>query len=107
MRASISNGFHYHNLRPEDGFSLMNRCNGERRPAAIVSMSNGIQPLNLDEPMDLDHKLMDILACPQCKGELVIDDAHHGLVCPVCRLRYPVEQGIPMMLIEQAERLED
>lgn len=53
----------------------------------------------------LDPKLLEILACPQCKGEVVPDDGHTSLTCAACRLRYRVEDDIPIMLIEEAETL--
>lgn len=52
-------------------------------------------------------ELLEILACPKCKGKLVLDDAGEYLVCEACRLKYPVnEHGIPIMLIDRAEPLE-
>lgn len=52
--------------------------------------------------MALDPKLLDILACPRCKAavELVADGT--GLVCRSCRLRYPVVDDIPIMLVDEA-----
>lgn len=48
-------------------------------------------------------ELLEILRCPQCKGQVrVIDGEHPSLDCPVCRLRYPVRDGIPIMLIDRA-----
>jgi len=55
----------------------------------------------------LDPKLLEILACPQCKGAVVPDADHTRLVCAACRLAYRVEDDIPIMLIEEAERLEE
>lgn len=53
----------------------------------------------------LDPRLLEILACPQCRGELVPAVDHAHLDCPKCRLRFRVEDGIPIMLIEEAENL--
>ncbi|MFC2149955.1 Trm112 family protein [Calditrichota bacterium] len=54
----------------------------------------------------LDPKLLEILACPKCKSELNYDkDAGH-LTCDTCRLRYKIEDGIPNMLIDEAEKLD-
>ncbi len=48
-------------------------------------------------------ELLAILRCPQCKGQLrVIDGEHPSLDCPVCRLRFPVRDGIPILLIDGA-----
>lgn len=57
--------------------------------------------------MDLDQKLLEILACPKCKGDLEVNQEKEGLVCPACQLLYPVRDGIPVMLIEEAEAFAD
>lgn len=49
-------------------------------------------------------ELMEILVCPNCKGDLEADDAESLLECVSCRLCYPVRDGIPIMLIEEAIR---
>jgi len=55
----------------------------------------------------LDDKLLEILACPKCKGELEYrTDPEEVLVCHSCRLVYRVEDDIPIMLIDEAEPLE-
>ncbi len=51
----------------------------------------------------LDKELLDILACPKCKGELEYDAEKEILTCSECRLKYKVEDGIPNMLIDEAE----
>ena len=52
----------------------------------------------------IDPKLLEILACPACKGELEYDQENEKLVCHPCRLRYRVEDDIPIMLLDEAER---
>jgi uncharacterized protein len=52
----------------------------------------------------LSEKLLAILACPQCKGDLEYDRANNKLICQSCRLRYSVEDDIPIMLINEAEK---
>jgi len=53
--------------------------------------------------MTLPPDLLEILACPKCKGELVYRTApKEELVCNKCRLVYAVEEGIPIMLIDEA-----
>jgi uncharacterized protein YbaR (Trm112 family) len=54
--------------------------------------------------MTLNKKLLDILACPKCKGDLKYKDAKEdeSLTCLKCRLKYKVEDGIPIMLIDEA-----
>ena len=53
----------------------------------------------------LDPKLLEILACPRCKGELAVDAGHTRLDCAACRLRYRIEDDIPIMLVDEAEPL--
>ncbi len=49
----------------------------------------------------IDAKLLDILACPACKTKITLDGER--LVCAKCGRRYPIRNGIPVMLIEEAE----
>ncbi|MEJ2542727.1 MAG: Trm112 family protein [Calditrichaceae bacterium] len=51
----------------------------------------------------LDQKLLDILACPKCKGELEYKAEDEVLICQECRLKYRIEDDIPIMLIDEAE----
>jgi len=50
----------------------------------------------------LDERLLDILVCPACKGEVEHKERRHLIVCTACGLRYPVRDGIPVMLVEEA-----
>jgi uncharacterized protein YbaR (Trm112 family) len=53
--------------------------------------------------MTLSPELRDILVCPKCKGELKHNlEPREELVCQACRLRYAVEDDIPIMLIDEA-----
>ncbi|MEE9555107.1 MAG: Trm112 family protein [candidate division Zixibacteria bacterium] len=52
----------------------------------------------------LSEKLLEILACPKCKGDLVYDKDNNKLICESCRLKYNIEDDIPIMLIEEAEK---
>ena len=56
--------------------------------------------------MTLDSKLLDILACPICKGPLQHSKQQSVLVCRADRLAYPIRDGIPVMLEDEAKRLE-
>lgn len=53
----------------------------------------------------LDQRLLDILVCPKCKGELDYRADSNELVCDACRLRYEVRDDIPIMLIDEAQPL--
>lgn len=55
--------------------------------------------------MTLDPLLLEILVCPVCKGKLTYREAEQGLDCDACQLRYPVRDGIPVMLVDEATRL--
>jgi uncharacterized protein len=55
--------------------------------------------------MALSEDLLSILVCPQCRGDLTYDKAGSTLTCPACKLRYRIEDDIPVMLVDQAERL--
>jgi uncharacterized protein YbaR (Trm112 family) len=56
--------------------------------------------------MALSQDLLNILACPKCKGELRLKDDQSGLICVSCRLLYPIQDDIPIMLIEEAIALD-
>ncbi len=53
--------------------------------------------------MPIDQELLDILACPKCKGEVQLENEGSFLVCHSCRLRYRIEDDIPVMLIDEAQ----
>lgn len=55
----------------------------------------------------LDPELLEILVCPESKGPLVYFRDEGFLFCPDSRLKYRVDDGIPVMLIEEAERLDE
>ena len=55
--------------------------------------------------MAISKELLDILACPKCKGEIHLNQAQDGLVCDVCHLMYPIKDDIPVMLIDEAVQL--
>ena len=52
----------------------------------------------------IDRELLDILVCPVCKGKLEYDEKENVLVCHESRLKYPIEEDIPIMLHERAEK---
>ncbi len=53
--------------------------------------------------MPVDKKLLEILACPNCKGDVKVSDDGKGIICEKCRLIYPIEDDIPVMLIDEAK----
>lgn len=48
-------------------------------------------------------ELLDILACPVCKGDIQYDEPNQKLICLACGRKYPVREGIPVMLESEAE----
>ncbi len=57
--------------------------------------------------MALNQELLDILACPKCKGDIYLNDAGDGLICDRCKLRYEIRDDIPVMLIDEAKPLDE
>lgn len=55
----------------------------------------------------LDERLLEILVCPKCKGELEHRTDPEALVCHDCELIYAVQDGIPIMLVDEAEPLSE
>ena len=49
----------------------------------------------------IDKELLDILACPSCKGDIELKKGK--IVCKTCGKKYPVKNGIPVMLLDEAE----
>ena len=56
--------------------------------------------------MPVSKDLLDILVCPQCKGEIYLNTDQNGLICDHCKLCYEIRDDIPIMLIEEARPLE-
>lgn len=50
----------------------------------------------------MDEELLKILACPACKADVVLQD--NKVVCTKCARKYPIRDGIPIMLIDEAEQ---
>ena len=57
--------------------------------------------------MTLNKELLEILACPKCKGDLILTQEEDGLICEKCELVYPIKEEIPVMLIEEAIKLDE
>lgn len=55
--------------------------------------------------MTLDHNLLEIIACPVCKGKLHYDKSNNELICNVDRLAYAITDGIPVLLEVKARQL--
>ena len=57
--------------------------------------------------MSFDRELLAILACPQCQGELTLTPEEDGRVCEACKVKYPIRDGVPVMLADEAEPVGD
>jgi uncharacterized protein len=56
--------------------------------------------------MTIRKELLEILACPKCKGEIHLNEKGDGLICEHCNLLYEIRDDIPVMLIEEAKPLQ-
>jgi len=55
---------------------------------------------------EISQDLLDILACPKCKGEVKLTESKDGLLCDACKLLYEIKDGIPIMLIDEAKKVD-
>ena len=61
----------------------------------------------MDEPSEIDPKLLEILVCPLTKGPLRYDRAAQELISEEAGLAYPIRDGIPIMLVDEARALRE
>jgi len=54
----------------------------------------------------ISKELLDILACPKCKGNLKLTEKQDGLICESCKLLYEIRDDIPVMLIDEAKKID-
>ena len=54
----------------------------------------------------ISKELLEILACPKCKGNVRLNEAKDGLICDKCKLLYEIKDDIPVMLIDEAKKIE-
>ena len=52
--------------------------------------------------MAVDSRLIDLLVCPSCRSGIEYKDRRNLIICTSCELQYPVRDGIPVMLVEEA-----
>ena len=64
-------------------------------------------PLAPVEPTRIDPRLLEILVCPLTRAKLSYDAEHQELISRAAQLAYPIRDGIPIMLPEEARRLEE
>lgn len=61
----------------------------------------------IEKGVAMDEKLLDVLACPLCKGDLIYDKQAKELLCRKDKLAYPIREQIPVMLPSEARKVED
>lgn len=59
-----------------------------------------------EDIMPISKELLEILACPKCKGDIRLNETEDGLICDTCKLLYEIRDDIPVMLIEEAKPIE-
>ena len=57
--------------------------------------------------MALSAELLHILACPKCKNGVTLLEDQSALVCAACGLKFPIRDGIPIMLVDEAEKISE
>ncbi|MCM8833373.1 MAG: Trm112 family protein [Candidatus Omnitrophica bacterium] len=57
--------------------------------------------------MSLSKELIEILACPKCKQSIEVSTDEKWIICKFCKLKYPIKDDIPVMLIDEAESLNE
>lgn len=70
-------------------------------------MAGSAPPIEPDKRPKVDPRLLEILVCPVTRAELSYDAARQELVSRAARLAYPIRDGVPIMLPEEARRLDD
>jgi uncharacterized protein YbaR (Trm112 family) len=84
---------------PNDLFAAVKRYKGLK---FIIRISRFKEERN----MALSKELLEILACPKCKGEIRLNEGEDGLICDQCKLLYEIRDDIPIMLIDEARPLD-
>ncbi len=57
--------------------------------------------------MAVSKELLEIIACPKCRGELKLSEDEKFLICEKCKIKYPIEDDIPILLVDEAKPLDD
>jgi uncharacterized protein YbaR (Trm112 family) len=61
----------------------------------------------MNKESQINKELLEILACPICKGKLQYDQTQHELICKFDKLAFPIRNGIPIMLEDQARTIKE
>jgi uncharacterized protein YbaR (Trm112 family) len=57
--------------------------------------------------MSIKKEILEILACPKCKGDIELSKKGDSIICRKCSLKYAIKEGIPIMLIDEAQPLQE
>jgi len=76
-------------------------------PDGKLDISVFVRDFSLRGNRMVRKELLDILACPKCKEKVILNEDGSWLICGSCSVRYPIEEDIPIMLIERAVPIED
>ncbi len=82
------------------------RCASDTTPPPADQYSIPACP-GWETAMAVSQELLDILACPKCKGDINLNDTQDGLICDQCKLLYEIRDDIPIMLIDEAKPLDE
>ncbi|WP_084042349.1 Trm112 family protein [Hippea sp. KM1] len=55
----------------------------------------------------ISEELLRIIACPKCKGDLKLSEDGNFLICERCKIKYPIEDDIPILIVDEAKPLND
>lgn len=69
------------------------------------SKTEGSNLLQIKIASDMEKKLLNVLVCPNCKGPLQYDEKAQELICQKEKLAFPIREGIPSMLIDEAREI--
>lgn len=56
--------------------------------------------------MTIDANLLEVIACPNCKGKLIFSEQNNELICRGERLAYPIDEGIPVLMADRARTMD-
>jgi uncharacterized protein YbaR (Trm112 family) len=79
-------------------------CRAARLPEAREPAAR-VPQIDFGGNMPISKELLEILACPKCKGDIRLNEKGDGLICEACRLVYEIKDDIPIMLIDEAKPL--
>ncbi len=57
--------------------------------------------------MTIAKELLEIIACPKCRGELKLSEDGNFLICENCKIKYPIDDDIPILLVDEAQPLNE